>query len=443
MKTSMRLRTLTAFLFISAAPVLAAIGTAGKVSSFENLVLQGRAAFLVSDLDRAEAAYNEACPADLVGTFAVAKAVTCENLLASVDEARGNLSRAEQRYLHAVAGAEQAGPAYRPLYCARLIDLGEHYRRQGDADNAESTLLKAVALARTIGVERPELLPEALIRLGGAYAASTQPERGRDPLTEALTLINEGARPPNTEIGYAHDRLGMIELAAGHQREAESHLRQSVALATEALGEDHPVTAAYETNLALSLIVAREFDRAAMLLRRAQFVVESKPNASGSELATIYAEMSEVTSVEGKTATAEDYALRAISILNMQPKPDPRAAAAAEVTLAEIYLRTHDIASAEKILPNAVKAQRASATNASTLGASIRLLGDLRAQERNWQAAEALYREAIELHEKSAGADPTMASLLHALADTLRHEGKSKDEIRSLEARAHATAPRG
>src|SRR6185437_10929149 len=162
MKTSMRLRTFTALFFISAARVLAGIGTAGQVPSFDELVLQGRAAFLVSDLDRAEAAYNKACPAELVGEFPVAKAVTCENLLASVDEARGNLSRAEQRYLHAVAGAEQAGPAYRPLYCARLIDLGEHYRRQGELDKAETTFLRAVELARTIGAERPILLPEAL-----------------------------------------------------------------------------------------------------------------------------------------------------------------------------------------------------------------------------------------------------------------------------------------
>jgi len=437
----MRLRTFTALFFISAARVLAGIGTAGQVPSFDELVLQGRAAFLVSDLDRAEAAYNKACPAELVGEFPVAKAVTCENLLASVDEARGNLSRAEQRYLHAVAGAEQAGPAYRPLYCARLIDLGEHYRRQGELDKAETTFLRAVELARTIGAERPILLPEALIRLGGAYADSAQPERGRASLMEALTLIDAGADLQMTEGAYAHDRLGIIELAAGHQHEAESHLRQSVALATEAFGEDHPVTAAYQTNLALTLIVAREFDRAAILLRRAQFIVESQPNPPGSELAAIYAEMSEVSSVEGKTATAEDYALRAISILNMQPKPDVRAAAAAEVTLAEIYLRSHDTASAEKILPHAVEAQRRSATNAGTLAVSTELLGDLRAQQRNWQAAEGLYREALALREKcrSTAIDPTIGPLLRALADTLKHEGKSKDEIRSLEAQARGT----
>ena len=437
----MRLRTFTAFFFISAAPVLGGPGAADQTPSFDDLVLQGRAAFLVSDLDRAEAAYNKACPADFLSTFPVAQAVTCENLLASVDEARGNLSRAEQRYLHAVAGAEQAGMAYRPLYCARLIDLGEHYRRQGEFEKAESTFLKAVDLARTIGTEQMVLLPEALIRLGGVYADSPRPERGRGPLTEALALIAAGVSPQKTEIAYAHDRLGMIELAAGHQHEAESQLRESVALATEALGDDHPVTAAYQTNLALTLIVAREFDRASVLLRRAQFIVESKPNPPASELAAIYAEMSEVASVENKNATAEDYALRAISILNMQPKADERAAAAAEVTLAEIYLRSHDTASAEKILPAAVDAQRSSATNSATLATSIQLLGDLRSQQHSWQAAEGLYREAISLHEKSAAnSDPAMGCLLRALADTLKHEGKSKDEIRSLEAQARGAA---
>ena len=181
----MRLRTLTALISLFAAPVLAAVSSDTPIT-FDDLIRQGRTAFLASDLNRAESAYNKACPADLVSTFPVAAAVTCENVLASVDEARGNLVRADQRFLHAVVTAEQAGPAYRPLYCAKLIDLGEHYHRQGRTADAEASLQRAVELARQLTALQPEMLPEALIRLGGLYSDSAQPERGRAPLDGSI-----------------------------------------------------------------------------------------------------------------------------------------------------------------------------------------------------------------------------------------------------------------
>jgi hypothetical protein len=76
--------------------------------------------------------------------------------------------------------------------------------------------------------------------------------------------------------------------------------------------------------------------------------------------------------------------------------------------------------------------------NPLTLAASIRLLGELRAQQRNWHGAETLYREAIGIYESNAAADvdPAVAPLLYALADAIKHQGGSKKEVHDLEARA-------
>ncbi len=405
-------------------------------ASVDELLAQGRAAFLASDLDRAESAYTQACPADLISTYPVAKAVTCENDLASVDEARGNLVRAQQRYVHAASTAEQAGPAYLPLYCARLIDLGEHYHRQGRTAEAEASLLKAIELARKLTAAKPDLLPEALIRLGGLYADTSQPERGRPLLEEALA-----GHPAivATEIAYAYSCLGMIDLAAGRERESEANLRQAVALATSALGENNPVVAAYQTNLALALLTVRQFDRAGLLLRRAEFIVESHQGAAAAELAPICAELSAVANADGKFAEAEEYARRAISILSLQARPNTRALFASQVTLAAIYLRAHNTLEAEKILPASVEMQRRTAANPLTLAASLQLLGELRTQQRDWRAAETLFREAIGIYEKSsspADADPAIATLLRGLAEAIKHQGGSKKEVRELEARA-------
>jgi tetratricopeptide (TPR) repeat protein len=444
MKTTMRLRTLTILIPLLAATVAAAAGPDSS-ASFDDLIRQGRAALLAADPARAESAYNQACPADRVSTYPVAKEATCENALASVDEVRGNLDRAVQRYVHAVAVAEQAGPAYEPLYCARLIGLGEFYHHHGQDSEAESSLLRAVSVARSLTGIKPELLSAALIRLGGFYSDSSRPERARAPLTEGLALFSSGGERPEAavaELAYGYDALGRIDLAAGYQREAESNLREAISLSASILGEDHPVTAVYQTNLGLALLFDRQFERAGLLFRRAQYVVESRPEPSRKELGVIYAGLSVVANSDGKTALAEDYARRSIAILSAAEQPDISAIALARVTLAGAYLRAHNTAEAETILPGTVELLRAANPNSNSLAASIELLGELRLQQRNWQAAESLYREAIGIYERGgpASGNPVVVPLLRALADVLKKDGGSKAEARALESRARDIA---
>ncbi len=395
---------------------------------FEEWIRQGRAAFLAADTDGAESAYNSACPADAVASYPVADAVMCENLLASVEEARGNLDRAEQRYRKAAARAEQAGEAYRPIYCVRLIDLGEYYHRRRRLDAAEQTLRNAAGLARQLTAAVPDLLPKALIRLGSLYADSPYPDRGRAPLDEALTLAKP-AKLSAAEIAFAQNALGKVELASGHPQDAEPHLRDAVSFAQTTWGEDHPATAAYQTNLAMALIAERQFSRARLLLRRAEFVIGSK-NPSSRQLAAICAELARIDASEGKLAEAEDYAMRSLAILRAQAESPATAVAAAKVTLSSVYMQLHDLPSAASILPEAVEVERQTAVNPQTLAASIELLGQLRAEQRDWPAAEALYREAAAIY---GGAS---APMLLALANVLRQAGGSKQEIRRLEQQA-------
>jgi tetratricopeptide (TPR) repeat protein len=415
-------------ILLAAGPTAAATGP-GNSLRFEELIRQGRAAFLASDPDRAESAYNEACPADAVAVYSVAEAVTCENLLASVEEARGKLDRAEQRYREAASRAEQAGEAYQPIFCARLIDLGEFYHRRGRMAAAEQTLQRAADLARHLIAVVPDLLPKALIRLGSFYADSPHPGDGRAPLAEALTLAKP-AKLSAAEVAFAQNAMGKMELASGRAREAEPHLREAVSFAEKTFGEEHAATAAYQTNLALALIAQRQFGRARLLLRRAQFILESNNRAPGLQLAAVCAELAAVAAIEGKMAEAGDYAMRSISILHLQPEPHALTAAAARVTLASVYIRLHDLRAAEGILPEAVEAERQMAVNPQTLAASIQLLAELRVEQRDWRGAEALYREADAIY---AGAN---APVLRALAAVLKRKGGSKQEIRRLERQA-------
>jgi tetratricopeptide (TPR) repeat protein len=267
-----------------------------------------------------------------------------------------------------------------------------------------------------------------------------QPERARAPFTEVLATVaaapaDATAIIPAAEIAFAHDAMGIIELGSGNLHDAETHLRAAVALTTDALGEDSPLTTSHQTNLALALIAEHRLDAARLLLRRAQYVLEARNGRPTMQLALVCVEMSSVASGEGKMAEAEDYAQHAISILSTLPKADVRALASAQVMLAGIYLRNHDPASAEKILPGAVEIQRETGATPNSLGASIRLLGELRVQQRNWRDAEKLFRESLGIYGKAGteNVNSAVVPVLRDLADVLKHQGAPKDEVRALE----------
>ena len=319
---------------------------------FDRLMQQGREAFLAADITRAAESWEKACAPALMNGYALARIAACNHHLATVENARGHAAQAEAQYQRALAAWEQSGEAYLPQYSVTLMNLGELYRRQRRTAEAQKQLLRAVAAAQRIESQHPEAYPEALARLGGLYGESDQPERGRPLLTEAIEKFGRLAAREDAELGYAHNSLGMIELASGHLRAGESNLREAVALATSSLGENHPETATWQINLALALVLEGQFERSEPLLRRARFLVETRAATGAGEpdsrLGTIFAELSAAAAGQDKLALAEEYAQQELSVITRQAAPDATAMALAQVNLANLYLRQRKTDDAEK-----------------------------------------------------------------------------------------------
>ena len=165
------------------------------------------------------------------------------------------------------------------------MNLGELYRKEHRLPEAEKTLRQAAALAKEFEQQRPELHPETLSRLGVIYLDSGHYEDAGNSLREAVTLFAALSPPVPAEEAYAWNGTGMLDLASGHQAESwKQSLRRAVALATLALGEGHPETASYQTNLALALTIKGEFNSAGILLRRAKAVIEARSGPSDFRL---------------------------------------------------------------------------------------------------------------------------------------------------------------
>jgi tetratricopeptide (TPR) repeat protein len=313
------------------------------------------------------------------------------------------------------------------------------YRHQRRLTDAEKMLARALELSRTLTGSDPELYAITLSRAGALYSDLDQPDRARSMLDEAIAGFRTLTRPNAPELAYALSSLGMLDIDSGEYKSGESNFREAVGLATGSLGETNPATAAYATNLALALLMQGQYSRAETLLHRARFVVESRLGPDNILLAKVFAELTSVETALGRFRIAEGYGERALSILNSHVPADSLEIVLAQAQLGALYLREHNIAGAEKVLPVAVETERRLLKDERILGDGIRDLAALRAQQHAWNDAEALYREAIGFYERKLGADhPDIAPVLRAYAGVLKHQGIQGIRVRNIEARARA-----
>lgn len=251
------------------------------------------------------------------------------------------------------------------------------------------------------------------------------------------------ATPNPVESASARNALGIADLRAGDAKAAEAKFRDAVNLATASLGESNPDLALYEANLAVALSVEHQYGRAEILLRRARYILELTPSQD-DRLATVLAEISAVETAEKQFVRAEADAEESLAIVSRHSAPDSLEIAVQKVVLATVYVRERKSAEAERILPAAVATERRLLAEPSTsdrrvLAQGIRVLADLRAIEQNWREAQQLYAEVIAIYEStSGGSHPSLAPILVRYAEILRHSGASKEQVRSVEARAKA-----
>ena len=405
---------------------------------FHELIQSGKASLGKADYPAAERLFLEACdPAG--GPFSADMNGSCEHHLAIVSEARGDLVQAETRLLKALAAWEKAGREFLPSYAMTAMDLGEVYRKEHRPADAERYLLRALDLAREVSEAYPQIYPEALSRLGGAYAAADNATKGKQLVAEGIDAFRRLSQPQPAEEARAFNTLGIVDLLESHETQAITHLGEAVQLSVGAIGENHPDTAAYQSDLALAYIRARQFDRAEPLLNRARFVLESQPVPNRLRLGTIMAELSMVACAHNKLAQAEEFGDRATAILGTLPEQDHAAGLLARVNIAASFLAQHRLAPAERILPATVEAERQIAPDSCLLADGLRILALLRAQQHSWREALDMYRESLDIYEREMGpGSPAIVPLLRDYADAVRHSGGSKTEAKRIDARARA-----
>jgi tetratricopeptide (TPR) repeat protein len=432
------MRTRISVLYVLSGAIL------GATPDFHQMMHLGQAALAAADIPAAEKFFLQACgkTADTepsAGPFTPDMQASCEHHLAIVDQARGDLPGAESRLLRALPEWQQAGSGFLPSYAMSMMNLGELYRLQRRTGETEDCLSRSVQLAREVRPAYPQIYPEALSRLGGAYAEFDKPAEGRPLLTEALDAFR--SLEPRRQAAEARvlNTLGFMDLLEGHTAQALSLLNEAVRLAMTELGENHLEVATYQSDLAFAYVRSGQYDRAEPLLNRARFVIESHPVHDSLRLGIIFTELSLIACNRNKPALAEEYSNRAQQILDTLPSQKRVTGLLARVGLGAAWLAQHRLAEAERLLPDTVAVERRVAPHSYLLADGIHTLASLRALQHSWREAADLYKESIEIYRNRVGwNNPAIAPVLKEYADALKHSGGSKEEAKRMEALAKA-----
>jgi tetratricopeptide (TPR) repeat protein len=408
-------------------------------SNFNQLISLGQQALSNADLDSAAKYYTEACAASPESPLPIDQRASCDHHLAIIDEVRGDLPASEAKLRRALSEWQEAGAAFQASYAMSLMNLGELYRKQHRLAESEENLRHALNIVQTFRAEYPHAYAQALSRLGGLYLDAENSPRAQPLLLEAVNIFKELGTVQDAELARALDGLGVVSLVAGRYPEAQGYLTEAVARAISALGDAHPESAAYQSDLALAYIQQHQYDRAEPLLRRARFITESRAYHDNSRLATILAELSLVACGQNKLALAEQFARESMNVLESISNPNPAVVVLARVNLAVVYLREHRPDEAERLLPAAVETERRIAPDSCLLADGLRELAELRAMQHSWHVAAELYRESIDIYERRLGPwNPSLTPILKAYVDALRHDGRPKTEVKAAEARVKA-----
>ncbi len=420
-------------------------GTASAApTGFNEAIVQAHAAIARFDLESARSLVKGACQGELSAAIPTPRAAICETEAGEIEKSARNIEGAEASYRRALAIWDRLAPDYGLYHAATLLDMGTMYLTPQHLVEAEPLLTQAFALVyREKGGEENQALVAAVTsRLGRFFGDSGLPERGRPLLNASIAILRRLKDAAPSELAYAQGSLGMLELRAGNFTTAEPNLREAVSLATIALGEDNPETAIFESNLGVALYLEGHYGRAEVILHRARHVAERRLPGS-YELGTMLASLTVIEAAGGEYAKAEADGEEALDILSKHHSGDLEMAFA-QVGLATACLRAGKIARASSLLPEAIAVERLSAhdprmRNQLVLASSIHVLGEVRAAERNWAEAKALYGEAIAIYESAPQPRSSeLATVLHEYAGVLKQSGAPRADVKDAEAKAKA-----
>lgn len=251
----------------------------------------------------------------------------------------------------------QSDLSQEPEVRARLLEaIGISYLRMGQSERAVTYLDESVKIQRRLGAKDAKLGP-ALAALAVAQREAARYEESDRTLAEALEVARRVSETPSEQYALLLVDLSRLEMLRGNVSAAQQHVESAYTVMKALRGRDDPKLGAILIDLSNVLVWANDLPQ------------------------------------------AERHAREAVRVYSRMPETHPDRIYA-EASLARVLTYQDRLSEAGPLLERVLAAQRFVYGNgnndvADTLGN----LAHLRFAEGEYQAAERLLREALEIHE--------------------------------------------
>ena len=218
--------------------------------------------------DKAEPLYQEAreLRKKLLGEMHPSYAMSLNNL-GTIFMEMGQLDKAGILYRQAAAIWKNSLGSGHFYYALALNNLAAVYEEQKQFDQAEKLYREAMDIRKNIFGENHNEYANSLNNLAGLYIHKGQFDQA-EPMIRSANAIWEKTLPENSPTLA----IGLNNLAALYRKwqvrlkESEQLYLQAIEKRKKLLGENHPLTADSENDLALLYMNLKEFDKAEPLL---------------------------------------------------------------------------------------------------------------------------------------------------------------------------------
>jgi tetratricopeptide (TPR) repeat protein len=255
-------------------------------------------------------------------------------------------------------------------------------------------------------------------------------------LEQAVRILRSAGPEFRADLASNLSKLGSVYAQLADYPIAMPMLEEAVATATP-LGDHNPVLADSLVRLASLLLDQGMAERAEPLLRKAVAILEKTGDIKGMRGSGALTKFGFLRYRQRNYPAAAQYFRQALDNLKKTFGPDHVSVAGAEINLATACLHLEKFEEAGELLRQSYEIEKTAYGESRMLARWLCVQAQLQSKLGHRNEAEARFRQAIAMFEKTAGPDhPSTAEALMVYADFLRPD--RKQEAASLQRRAAA-----
>jgi serine/threonine protein kinase len=371
---------------------------------------------------------------------ALAKATRDGQRAETVSEFMLNVFSAADPYIHfgkeptARALLEQAAEriqsdlSHEPEVRARLLEaIGVSYLRMGQSERAVTYLDEAIKIQRNLGLSDAKLGP-TLASLAVAQREAARYEESDRTLAEALDVARRVSEAPSEQYATLLADLSRLEMLRGNVSVARQHIESAYLVMKDLRGSNDPKLGAILVDLSNVLVWANDLADAERHAREAVRVYSRLPDTHPDR---IYAEanLARVLMYLDRLSEAGPLLERVLAAQRFVYGNANNDVADTLGNLAHLHIAKGEYDAAERVLREALEIHEAAGSTVTVKVGFLRtVLGSVLIKKRNYEDSEHLLRDTLEMFSASLPADHQyVASAEYYLGEALLGQRRLHD----------------